>query len=359
MSQAGPQVVAFRCEWFDKQASLVHTFRLNHFRDGTIELMNLKTGKTFLKRTFFPDINRDSLFIGAAVTINCRQLHLIEYADEGTKVYYGINSHRVFGLIKPEAYEDSQQGYELITKIQSMFSNINKLKQIEIKGTFTERFSCSRGYGIAFEANVDGGETSSQWIALTTEQPALFYGSIDDFASEDSNLCFDSSSSTSSAGAMSATMSMKITQNRDNCTACIVKPHIIKSGQLGSVLKMIQNDSSSMFKIQEMEMFHFDKDGVTQFFDVYKGLFTYYENMIQHLIEGPCVFIKLSSSSSNVVEDFRELCGPSDVEVAKHLRPQSIRAQLGLNRVMNAVHCTDLPEDGNLECSYMDKILHL
>jgi hypothetical protein len=33
------------------------------------------------------------------------------------------------------------------------------------------------------------------------------------------------------------------------------------------------------------------------------------------------------------------------------------RAKFGLDRVRNAVHCTDLPEDGTLECEYFFKIL--
>lgn len=40
----------------------------------------------------------------------------------------------------------------------------------------------------------------------------------------------------------------------------------------------------------------------------------------------------------------RELCGPFDVEVARHLRPKTLRALHGRDNVHNVVHCTDLPE---------------
>ena len=36
-------------------------------------------------------------------------------------------------------------------------------------------------------------------------------------------------------------------------------------------------------------------------------------------------------------------------EIARHLRPKTLRAQFGTNKIQNAVHCTDLPEDGLLE----------
>lgn len=36
-------------------------------------------------------------------------------------------------------------------------------------------------------------------------------------------------------------------------------------------------------------------------------------------------------------------------EIARYLRPGTIRAHYGKNKIQNAVHCTDLPEDGLLE----------
>ena len=41
-----------------------------------------------------------------------------------------------------------------------------------------------------------------------------------------------------------------------------------------------------------------------------------------------------------------------DPEIAKSLRPNTIRARFGHNRTMNAVHCTDLPDEGTLDCEY-------
>jgi len=51
------------------------------------------------------------------------------------------------------------------------------------------------------------------------------------------------------------------------------------------------------------------------------------------------------------------MVGPSVPEIAKYLRPHTIRAKFGQDRVRNAVHCTDLPEDGTIECEYFFNIL--
>ena len=53
----------------------------------------------------------------------------------------------------------------------------------------------------------------------------------------------------------------------------------------------------------------------------------------------------------------RDIVGPHDPEVAKHLRPKTIRALYGFDRVKNAVHWTDLDEDGILEVEYFFTIL--
>jgi nucleoside diphosphate kinase len=36
-------------------------------------------------------------------------------------------------------------------------------------------------------------------------------------------------------------------------------------------------------------------------------------------------------------------------EIARALRPKSLRALFGSDKIKNAVHCTDLPEDAILE----------
>lgn len=39
----------------------------------------------------------------------------------------------------------------------------------------------------------------------------------------------------------------------------------------------------------------------------------------------------------------------STQDIARYLRPNTIRAKFGINSIKNAIHCTDLPEDVPLE----------
>lgn len=67
--------------------------------------------------------------------------------------------------------------------------------------------------------------------------------------------------------------------------------------------------------------------------------------------------IGLEVRAQNAVQVFRQTVGPWDVGMAQKLYPETIRAKYGRDRIMNAVHCTDLPEDGIGECEYIFELM--
>lgn len=137
----------------------------------------------------------------------------------------------------------------------------------------------------------------------------------------------------------------------NNCTCCVIKPHIIQEGRAGQVIDMILQEG---FEISSMEMFTLDRPTAEEFFEVYKGVLPEFVGMVEHMTTGPCIVLEVRQE--NAVKSFRELCGPTDPEIAKYLRPNTIRAKFGHSRTINAVHCTDLEEDGLLEVEYFFSI---
>lgn len=137
----------------------------------------------------------------------------------------------------------------------------------------------------------------------------------------------------------------------NNCTCCIIKPHAIQEGNAGTIIDMILQEG---FEISSMQMFSLDKPTAEEFFEVYKGVLPEFVGMIEQMTTGPCIVMEVRQE--NVVQKFRELCGPMDPEIAKNLRPNTIRAKFGQSRTVNAVHCSDLPEDGTLEVEYFFSI---
>ena len=137
-------------------------------------------------------------------------------------------------------------------------------------------------------------------------------------------------------------------------TLGIIKPHLVLDGAAGLALDLV----SEHFSITALRLVTLDKAAAAEFYEVYKGVLAIGEftALVDELTSGPCIAFEVAdrdgasaSSAEAVVESFRELCGPVDPELARVLRPKSIRAQLGLNKIKNGIHCTDLAEDGELE----------
>ncbi|CAG9581534.1 unnamed protein product [Danaus chrysippus] len=113
------------------------------------------------------------------------------------------------------------------------------------------------------------------------------------------------------------------------------------------------------YKTSPIAMFSVKLQNAQEFFEVYKGVLPEYEATCIHLAEGKCVAleVKCHDPKLNCVCEFRKLCGPRDPELCRQLYPDSLRALYGKNIVHNAVHCTDLPEDGEQEVEYFFKLL--
>lgn len=367
---------AFIAEWYDPNASLLRRYELLYYPvDGSVEMHDVKNRRTFLKRTKYEDLRLEDLFIGNKVNVFSRQLVLIDYGDQYTARQLGSRKEKTLALIKPDAVSKAGEIIEMINK--SGFT-ITKLRMMTLSRKEAADFHVDHhsrpfyneliqfitsGPVIAMEILRD--DAICEWKRLLgpansgiarSEAPgsvrALFgtdgirnaaHGS-DTFesAAREMELFFPSS------GGCGPANTAKFT----NCTCCIIKPHAISEGMLGKILIAIRD---ACFEISAIQMFNMDRANVEEFYEVYKGVVSEYNDMVTELYSGPCVAIEIQQS--NPTKTFREFCGPSDPEIARHLRPETLRAIFGKTKVQNAVHCTDLPEDGLLEVQYFFKIL--
>lgn len=367
---------AFIAEWYDPNASLLRRYELLFYPvDGSVEMHDVKNRRTFLKRTKYEDLRLEDLFIGNKVNVFSRQLVLIDYGDQYTARQLGSRKEKTLALIKPDAVSKAGEIIEMINK--SGFT-ITKLRMMTLSRKEAADFHVDHhskpfyneliqfitsGPVIAMEILRD--DAICEWKRLLgpansgiarSEAPgsvrALFgtdgirnaaHGS-DTFesAAREMELFFPSS------GGCGPANTAKFT----NCTCCIIKPHAISEGMLGKILIAIRD---ACFEISAIQMFNMDRANVEEFYEVYKGVVSEYNDMVTELYSGPCVAIEVQQS--NPTRTFREFCGPSDPEIARHLRPETLRAIFGKTKVQNAVHCTDLPEDGLLEVQYFFKIL--
>ncbi|KPJ08719.1 Nucleoside diphosphate kinase 7 [Papilio machaon] len=151
---------------------------------------------------------------------------------------------------------------------------------------------------------------------------------------------------------------LRLTATLSNCTLCIVKPHAVREGKLGTALEIIDEGG---FDVTALNMFIVEMDNAAEFYEVYKGIVQEYKGMVEELASGPCVAMEIVAKDKSVVTavEFRKLVGPADPEIARLLRPHTLRAKLGKTKVQNAIHCSDLDVDGLLEVEYFFKILDL
>ena len=147
---------------------------------------------------------------------------------------------------------------------------------------------------------------------------------------------------------------LKVQAKLSRSTLCIVKPHAVKEGKIGAILKMIADNG---FATTAMKMIHLDRKQCEEFYEIYKGVVGEYLQMVTQLQSGACLAIEIQSQEDEVQQRFRLFCGPADPNVGKILRPKTLRAVFGVDKIMNAIHCTDLKEDTLLELEYFFKVL--
>ncbi|XP_032319676.1 nucleoside diphosphate kinase 7 isoform X5 [Camelus ferus] len=358
----------FIAEWYDPNASLFRRYELLFYpEDGSVEMHDVKNHRTFLKRTKYEDLHLEDLFIGNKVNVFSRQLVLIDYGDQYTARQLGSRKEKTLALIKPDAVPKAGEIIEIINKAGF---TLTKLKMMTLSRKEATDFHIDHqsrpflneliqfitsGPVIAMEILRD--DAICEWKRLLgpansglarTDAPgsirALFgtdgiknaaHGP-DSFAcaAREMELFFPSS------GVCGPANTAKFT----NCTCCIVKPHAVSEGLLGKIVMAIRDAG---FEISAMQMFNMDRVNVEEFYEVYKGVVSEYNEMVTEMYSGPCVAMEIQQNNSTMT--FREFCGPADPEIARHLRPGTLRAIFGKTKIQNAVHCTDLPEDGPLE----------
>ncbi|CAG5101587.1 Similar to NME7: Nucleoside diphosphate kinase 7 (Bos taurus) [Cotesia congregata] len=362
----------FEAEWFDNTAGLLKKFYLYFFPgDNTIELFDIKNKKTFLRRTKCQGVSFKNLFIGSVVTIFSRPMKIIDIADEATRSRLSKTMQKTFGLLRPELLNNLGEILRLITAHDLHIANIKmcRLEECDVeKINKNPRMKCYLASKPVVILMLIGDNAINRWNELiclsdnTSGKPVslrerfakdskddLFYGSPNiDVAEQELNYFFPNSKLKKHKFQNTATTK--------NCTCCIIKPHAIQQDLIGNIIEDIQK---SGYTISALQQFNIDSIIAEEFLEVYKGVLADHGAMVAEFQSGPCVAMEITHKDPkiNVPVEFRKFCGPMDPEIGKQVRPNTLRAKYGKTKIQNAVHCSDLPEDGLLEVEYFFRIL--
>uniref|UniRef100_A0A8C5U630 Nucleoside diphosphate kinase homolog 7 n=1 Tax=Malurus cyaneus samueli TaxID=2593467 RepID=A0A8C5U630_9PASS len=367
-SQSQDERYAFIAEWYDPSASLLRRYELLYYpKDSSIEMYDVKNRRTFLRRTKYESLHLEDLYVGSKVTVFSRHLSIVDYGNLYTARKLGSRKERTLALIKPDGMRKIG---ELIDIIINAGLTITKVKMMLLSrkeaADFYADYRAKPFYhdllqyimsGPILAMELLGDDAVSKWRAIVgPPNPTATESDTLDSISESFGQCGlkhaahspDSVASAAkelelffpSGGGCGPVSSAKFT----NCTCCIIKPHAVNEGLAGKIVKAILKEG---FEISALQMFNLERTSVEEFYEIYKGVVPEYLEMVSELCSGPCIAMEIIQTDPAKV--FRDFCGPSDPELARHLRPGTLRAVFGKDKIQNAVHCTDLPEDGLLE----------
>jgi len=364
----------FHVEWFDQQADVIRRYLMSFFpRDSSISMFDTKNNRPFLKRSEYADITMANIYVGATVTVLARQLKIVEYGDEYTRKALTDQKGRTLAMIKPDAYNNIGQILDAVGKSGLV---IGKLQMIRMDAATAAQFCPGRdpeGMGpedashlstdVCVVMELIGKDAVAMWQQMMgpksaaqakAEAPKSIRAAL--AADDVRNAVYGSSSNATATSELDFFFgegkNWPTTAIFNNCALCIIRPHaLVKSG--GEIVTRILADG---FEISAMCLWELDKASAEEFLEVYKGVLPEYFDMVSQLCAGPCLVMEVRQEDA--VASFRKLVGPHDPEVAKHLRGNTLRAQYGVDRAKNAVHATDLPEDGLLEVEYFFNILY-
>jgi len=328
----------FRCEHFEERSQMWKDFILTVYApprgrgQPEISLFDLKNGRVFLKRGVYDQdgpIRLQDLHLQGTVTICARKLTVVEYSDEKTREFYEATCNQVHVLVGPGAM--AQLG-AMLSAATNVGLTVKRIRTLDRGGS--GRFAAIELAGPnavgAWQQAVQGS-TAAGCAAAVSAQPATL----------ETARVFESKQTTALYG---------------DCSLCIVRPHAMREGLAGEVLVAL---ASAELEVTALQTYSLLKSQAETILEVYKTVVpsAQYHATVNELCSGLCLAVEVCHPAGGTVAALRDLCGPHDVEIGRHLRPNTLRARFGRDNVHNVVHCTDLPEDGVLESQYFFSIL--
>lgn len=339
------EIYLFVAEWFDPRPMLKRQYVLKYFVEThSCEMFDIKNNRLFLKKSPLPsNITKSDMTVGSRVLIYGREIDIVDYGDKTTKTKLEVDMEGALVILPyslcsnwGNCLSKFYEGGMVLKKLRTLFLDSNNVSQLS---SMLQQDCSILENNLSVAINVAGSGGTARMIELLNEL----------------NLTTSVICATSAVNAMNVMNVISLQQTTvtlDNCTCCVVKPHAVKSGDFGNILDQI---TSQGYEVSAMETVHFDRTTAEEFLEIYKDVIPDFPDHITQLCSGIAVAIELRAQDA--VTTFRESCGPWDVQMAKELRPQTLRAKFGVDNIRSAVYCTDLPADGSIDCEYCFKIM--
>ncbi|OEH78523.1 nucleoside diphosphate kinase 7 [Cyclospora cayetanensis] len=408
-----PEMLAFHVSWdASGTGDIKELIMIYYTSDSTLELRKPQSSTLHLKRVKVPRSLTKSFFVGAQLVVFSRHLRIVDIANKQTQAYLQHSMEPVICIWRasdPQKYSDELQ---ILLDSGLILTNC---KLLSLEGTLGDYIrSCSPGFSMTGEISVMSasavacfvlrgeqaskvyeqvfkrGAHTSDHVLVCLEHlvviPALLTMAVNPFciggthlhsksyritslfvtlfsgfrvASKSAELPEVLHSQGNEAPSTVEQLALALTSKAADTTfnvvapevtCCVIKPHALQ--HTGLVLREILTSGLS---IGAMQSFRLTNLAAMEFLEVYKTVLKEYPQMVEELTNGTVVALQLEGPDA--VSRLRRLAGPYDPEVGRCLHPATLRARLGADVARNALHCTDLQEDGPLECSYFFQLV--
>lgn len=287
------------------------------------------------------EISREELFVGNSIVIYSRQLTLTGYADERTRRAVSERREEALAVVMGE---DISRVGRAIAAMQASGMHVADVRTMAFDASRAEALETAlprRGRAIAL------GEPCCAIKILGRDANAALEQMFGDSVVRS----VDEEHARALAEVLATSSSRRILDS-SNSSLVIVKPSGM--AHLGEILDiLIEKRGLNLVQARTVVLTRAEAEA---FYAVYVNVLDKEEvrMMIDELSSGACVALQITRAESpqTLVSDVREIVGPRDPEIARALRPDSLRARFGEDKGRNAVHCVDLPEDGPLEVDF-------
>ncbi|XP_058643680.1 thioredoxin domain-containing protein 6 isoform X3 [Onychostoma macrolepis] len=137
---------------------------------------------------------------------------------------------------------------------------------------------------------------------------------------------------------------------KKSCTVAIIKPDVVAHGKADEIIMKIQDAGFVILAHEERTL----SEAEAQNFYQHKAAEPYFQELIQFMSSGPShvLVICKTEGCEDVIPAWREFIGPPDVEEARRMQPESLRAQYGTETLLNALHGSSDSEQASRELAF-------
>uniref|UniRef100_UPI00398E7C5E thioredoxin domain-containing protein 6 n=1 Tax=Pristiophorus japonicus TaxID=55135 RepID=UPI00398E7C5E len=133
-------------------------------------------------------------------------------------------------------------------------------------------------------------------------------------------------------------------------TVAIIKPDAVAHGKADEIIMKVQEAGFEIFSHEERKL---TEEEARDFYQ-HKAAESHFEELVRFMSSGPCRVLIISKleGSDDVVPLWKQFIGPTDIEVAKQEKPESLRALYGTENLFNAVHGSDDTDQASRELAF-------